>query len=89
MIANHARSATGYNARRGRPGLREAPVEPPHSGRGHKRRGNARRRLISWVSRVADEMRAELRVVDCCSLEVLLVCGDDLTYSAADSADAN
>lgn len=37
--------------------------------------------------RVADEMRAELTVVECCSLEVLLICADDLTYGVPDRDD--
>jgi hypothetical protein len=44
---------------------------------------------MSWVIRVADELRAELTVVDCCSLEVLLICADELTYGVPGSDDGD
>jgi hypothetical protein len=89
MIATHATSTTQYAARTGARGLGEAPVDPPQSGPGYHFQANGRRRLTSWVIRVADEMRAEWTVVDCCSLEILLICADDLMYGVPDSDDAD
>jgi hypothetical protein len=39
-------------------------------------------RLPGWVSRTFAAMTADLRLVDCGSLEVLLYCTDDVAVSA-------
>jgi hypothetical protein len=44
------------------------------------------RRLTGWVRRALRAMRADLELVDCGSLEVLLICGDDLAPPGASRA---
>jgi hypothetical protein len=38
-----------------------------------------------WMSRSVEALRAELRFVDCGSLDVLLYCADDVAASTRDS----
>ena len=38
-------------------------------------------RLVRWISRSLNTMLSEFKLVDCRSLDVLLVCADDLTHS--------
>lgn len=38
-------------------------------------------RLVRWISRSLNTMLSEFKVADCRSLDVLLVCTDDLTHS--------
>jgi hypothetical protein len=38
-----------------------------------------------WMSRSVDAVRAELRFVDCGSLDVLLYCADEVAASTRDS----
>ncbi len=38
-------------------------------------------RLARWISRSLTTMLSEFKLVDCRSLDVLLVCADDLTHS--------
>jgi hypothetical protein len=88
-IANDATRTTRYATRtRRRWGPRRAgrsaTIRP-----GHRFLRKGRRRFTSWMIRVADEMRAELRVVDCCSLEVLLICADDVACGVPDGYDGD
>jgi hypothetical protein len=41
------------------------------------------RRLPSWISRLFGELVADLKFVDCGSLDVLVYCVDDLAVRAA------
>lgn len=45
-------------------------------------------RLAGWMSRSCTAMRAELKSVDCGSLDVLLYCPDDLAASTPGRAGA-
>jgi hypothetical protein len=42
------------------------------------------RRVAGWMSRSVEAVRAELQVVDCGSLDVLLYCRDDVAARARD-----
>lgn len=42
------------------------------------------RGVAEWMSRSVETMRAELRLVECGSLDVLLYCQDDVAASARD-----
>jgi hypothetical protein len=40
------------------------------------------RRLPNWISRLFGELVADLKLVDCGSLDVLVYCADDLTVGS-------
>jgi hypothetical protein len=44
--------------------------------------GAGLRRLARWANRFCSAMLAELKLIDCGSLDVLLFCPDDLSVSA-------
>jgi hypothetical protein len=44
------------------------------------------RRLTAWMSRARAAVLAELRLVDCGSLDVLLFCADDVAFSGPPAA---
>jgi hypothetical protein len=50
--------------------------------------GIGRWRLADWMNRSRNAMLAELKFVDCGSLDVLLYCPDDLAASTPGDAEA-